>query len=515
MATKISCAVCASNEERMAQSPSRQLVDKLWAFCAVLRDDGVHVVEYTDQLTYLLFLKMAHERETRKINPEKGIVPEDCSWQRLLDADGSQLEETYNYILSTLGKQKGVLGTIFRGAQSRFKDPAKLKQLIVDLIEKHNWSATGIDIKGDAYESLLQKGAEDMKSGAGQYFTPRALIAAMVDVMQVTAKDTLHDPAVGSGGFLLSAFEHAAPTAASPKETEHLQSTFASGTELGDGPARLASMNMILHGMVKPGADSPIYVGDSLTADTGKRYSVVLANPPFGTKASNTYVTEDGKVGKNNLAILRSDFWATTSNKQLNFVQHIKTILDVNGRAAVVLPDNVLFEGGAGETIRQRLLKEFDVHTLLRLPTGIFYAGGVKANVLFFEKKPASETPWTKEMWVYDLRTNMHFTQKTRSLKRADLEGFVQSYCAGHRQDRTQSERFRKFAYEELIARDKTNLDILWLRDDSVVDAADLPAPEVIAEEILEALKSAEEQITALLEHISTDLGSDSEEASD
>ncbi len=484
----------------MATSPSKPLVDKLWAFCKVLRNDGVHVVEYTDQLTYLLFLKMAHERETRKINPEKGIVPEDCSWQRLLDADGSELEETYNRILSTLGKQKGVLGTIFRGAQSRFKDPAKLKQLIVDLIDKQNWSATGTDIKGDAYESLLQKGAEDMKSGAGQYFTPRALIAAMVDVMQVTAKDTLHDPAVGSGGFLLSAFEHAAQTANSPQETEHLQTGFASGTELGDGPARLASMNMILHGMVKPGADSPIYVGDSLTADNGKRYSLVLANPPFGTASSNIFVTDEGKLGKSELAILRSDFWVTTSNKQLNFVQHIKTILDVNGRAAIVLPDNVLFEGGAGETIRQRLLKEFDVHTLLRLPTGIFYAGGVKANVLFFEKKPASETPWTKEMWVYDFRSNMHFTQKTKSLKRADLEEFVRSYCAGHRQDRVESERFKKFTYEELIAREKTNLDILWLKDDSKVDAADLPEPEVIAEEILESLQSAVVEIQAVLE---------------
>jgi type I restriction enzyme M protein len=484
----------------MAVSPSRQLVDKLWAFCAVLRDDGVHVVEYTDQLTYLLFLKMAHERETRKINPEKGIVPEDCSWQRLLDADGSELEDTYNHILQTLAKQKGVLGTIFRGAQSRFKDPAKLKQLIVDLIDKQNWSATGTDIKGDAYESLLQKGAEDMKSGAGQYFTPRALIAAMVDVMQITAKDTVNDPAVGSGGFLLSAFEHAAPTANSPQETEHLQTAFATGTELGDGPARLAAMNMILHGMVKPGADSPIYVGDSLTADPGKRYSVVLANPPFGTRASNTFVTEDGGVARNNLAILRSDFWVTTSNKQLNFVQHIKTIMNVNGRAAVVLPDNVLFEGGAGEEIRQRLLKEFDVHTLLRLPTGIFYAGGVKANVLFFNKKPASETPWTKELWVYDFRTNKHFTQKTKSLKRAHLEEFVQAFAAEHPAGRVETDRFKKFTYDELVTRDKTNLDILWLKDDSIIDAADLPEPKVIAEEILESLQAAVNEIQEVLD---------------
>lgn len=500
MAEITTCAVCAANEYRLAQSPSRQLVDKLWAFCKVLRNDGVHVVEYTDQLTYLLFLKMAHERETRKINPEKGIIPDDCSWQRLLDADGSQLEETYNYILSKLAKQKGVLGTIFRGAQSRFKDPAKLKQLIVDLIDKQNWSATGTDIKGDAYESLLQKGAEDMKSGAGQYFTPRALIAAIVDVMLITAKDTIHDPAVGSGGFLLSAFEHAAQTANSPQETQHLQTSFASGTELGDGPARLASMNMILHGMVKPGAESPIYIGDSLTADQGHRYSIVLANPPFGTASSNVFVTDEGKLGKNELAILRPDFWVTTSNKQLNFIQHIKTILDVNGRAAVVLPDNVLFEGGAGETIRQRLLKEFDLHTLLRLPSGIFYAGGVKANVLFFEKKPASEKPWTKELWVFDFRTNKHFTQKTKTMKRADLEEFVQAFCAGHRADRQETDRFKKFTYDELISRDKTNLDIIWLKDESIVDAGDLPSPEVIAEEILESLQSAVEEIQSVLD---------------
>jgi type I restriction enzyme M protein len=257
--------------------------------------------------------------------------------------------------------------------------------------------------------------------------------------------------------------------------------------------------------MVKPGAESPIYVGDSLTADNGKRYSLVLANPPFGTASSNIFVTDEGKLGKSELAILRPDFWVTTSNKQLNFVQHIKTILDVNGRAAVVLPDNVLFEGGAGETIRQRLLKEFDVHTLLRLPTGIFYAGGVKANVLFFEKKPASETPWTKEMWVYDFRTNMHFTQKTKSLKRADLEEFVQAYCAGHRQDRVESERFKRFSYAELVARDKTNLDIIWLKDDSIVDAADLPAPEVIAEEILESLQSAVQEMQAVLDALNAD----------
>jgi type I restriction enzyme M protein len=504
----LSCAVCQRDEEHAANGSARQLVDKLWAFCNVLRDDGVGTLQYTDQLTYLLFLKMAHERESNPLVPES-IVPEDCSWQRLLDADGAELESTYVEILDKLSKQPGMLGTIYRKAQNNIQDPAKLKRLIVELIDKQNWSGTGVDIKGDAYEALLAKGAEDMKSGAGQYFTPRSLIAAMVDVMQVTADDTVADPACGSGGFLLSAYEHAAAgDNLTPKQREHLQTKFASGTELSDGPARLASMNMILHGMGAANGASPIEVRDALTSDPGKRYSVVLANPPFGTKSSNTFVGADGKVSRDELSITRDDFWVTTSNKQLNFVQHIKTILDIHGRAAVVLPDNVLFEGGAGETVRDRLMKEFDVHTLLRLPTGIFYAGGVKANVLFFDKKPAGDSPWTKELWVYDLRTNMHFTQKTKQMRRGDLEDFVLSYKAGSRNQRVESERFKKFTYDELIARDKKNLDIVWLKDDSIVDAADLPAPEVIAREIMENLEAALSEIAAVVEALEGGKGS-------
>jgi type I restriction enzyme M protein len=255
----------------------------------------------------------------------------------------------------------------------------------------------------------------------------------------------------------------------------------------------------LLHGMGSAKGASPIEVKDALTADPGKRYSVILANPPFGTKASNTFVGADGKVSKSDLEIVRDDFWVTTSNKQLNFVQHIKTIMDIHGRAAVVLPDNVLFEGGAGETVRKRLLKEFNVHTLLRLPTGIFYAGGVKANVLFFDKKPASDTPWTKELWVYDFRTNKHFTQKTKAMTRADLEEFVQAYRPGEINKRVESERFKKFTYDELLERDKTNLDIIWLKDDSIINPDDLPAPEVIAEEILENLEAAMVEIKGLL----------------
>ncbi len=481
-------------------SDSSVLVNKLWSFCNVLRDDGVGTLDYTEQLTYLLFLKMAHERETRALNPEK-IVPKECSWQLLLDAEGQQLEKTYKVILETLAKQSGTLGVIFRKAQNKIQDPAKLKRLIVDLIDKENWSATGVDIKGDAYEGLLAKGAEDVKSGAGQYFTPRALIGAMVDVIQPTAKDKVHDPACGTGGFLLAAYEYAASQKnLSPTDRRHLRDGFVSGIELVDSTARLAAMNMLLHGMGTPNGASSIEVRDGLTADPGKRYSVVLANPPFGTKSSVTMVGADGRVSKGDLEIVRDDFWVTTSNKQLNFVQHIKTIMDINGRAAVVLPDNVLFEGGAGETVRRRLLTEFDVHTLLRLPTGIFYAGGVKANVLFFDKRPAGEKPWTTKLWVYDFRTNQHFTQKTMPMKRGNLDDFVECYRPGNRSERMESERFKSFTYEELMSRDKVNLDLVWLKDDSLEDAANLPAPEVIAREIMENLESALTEFSAIVD---------------
>jgi type I restriction enzyme M protein len=474
-------------------SDTRRLVDKLWSFCNVLRDDGVSTIEYTEQLTYLLFLKMAHERAIRTIKPER-IVPESCSWQRLLDADGDALELTYKHMLEELARQQGTLGVIFRKAQNRIQDPAKLKRLIVDLIGQENWSATGTDIKGDAYEELLAKGAEDIKSGAGQYFTPRALIDAMVDCVRPEPSDTVVDPACGTGGFLLTAHTYASRDAEhlDPKAREHLRDAFISGTELVDGTARLAAMNLLLHGIGRPDGDSLVSVGDALSSDPSRRWSVVLANPPFGRKSSVTMIGADGRESRDDLEIVRDDFWVTTSNKQLNFVQHIKTILDINGRAAVVLPDNVLFEGGAGETIRRRLLQEFDVHTLLRLPTGIFYAGGVKANVLFFDKRPASERPWTERLWVYDFRTNQHFTLKQNQLRREHLQDFVDCYLPGKaRSERVESDRFRPFTYDDLVTRDKANLDLVWLKDDSLEDLDNLPAPEVIAREIVEDLTAA------------------------
>ncbi|WP_279071748.1 class I SAM-dependent DNA methyltransferase [Microbacterium lacticum] len=472
---------------------SRRLVDKLDSFRNLLRDDGVGVLDYIEQLTYLLFLKMAHERATRKLKPQQ-IVPQEYSWQRLLDAEGVALEVEYTRILVGLAQQPGTLGVIFRKAQNRIQDPAKLKRLIVDLIDKEQWSASGTDLKGDAYEQLLAKGASDKGSGAGQYFTPRDLIQAIVDVIQPSADDSVIDPACGTGGFLLVAHDYASSHAErlTPLQRDRLRDDFAHGTELVDGTARLAAMNLLLHGIGTPDGDSLIDVRDALIADPGERYSVVLSNPPFGRKSSMTMVGADGRESKEDTEIERADFVTTTSNKQLNFLQHIMTILDINGRAAVVLPDNVLFEGGAGEMLRRKLLNDFDLHTILRLPTGIFYAQGVKANVLFFDKKPASETPWTRKLWVYDLRTNQHFTLKQNPLRRAHLNEFVESYLAGASRDaRTESERWKSFEYDELIARDKVNLDITWLRDDSLDDLDSLPAPDVIAREIVEDLTAA------------------------
>jgi type I restriction enzyme M protein len=404
-----------------------------------------------------------------------------------------------------------VIGTIFRKAQNRIQDPAKLRRLVVDLIDKENWSQAGTDIKGDAYEELLSKGASDKGSGAGQYFTPRALIQAIVDVVRPTVHDTVVDPACGTGGFLLVAHEYAAEGAASmtPTERDHLRDGLVRGFELVDGTARLAAMNLLLHAMGTPNGDSLIEVKDSLIADPGERWSVVLSNPPFGRKSSLTMVGADGREVREDLEIERQDFVATTSNKQLNFVQHIMTILDTNGRAAVVLPDNVLFEGGAGETIRRKLLADFDLHTMLRLPTGIFYAQGVKANVLFFDKKVARPgQPWTEKLWVYDLRTNKHFTLKQNPLRRADLDDFVAVYQPdAPRAERQEGERWKAFTYGEIVARDKANLDISWLKDESLEDLDNLPAPEVIAREIVEDLTAALAEFEAVASALEANAG--------
>ena len=474
----------------------QQIVSKIWSYCQVLRDTGVGTLDYVEQITFLLFLKMADEQFQLT---GRRVAPEGHDWPSLLALDGDELETHYRNVLEHLGKQAGALGAVFQKATNRVNQPAVLRKLIADLIDTENWSAMDADVKGNLYEGLLAKGITDGGSKAGQYFTPRPLIKAIVDVMNPTIADTICDPACGTGGFLLTAHDHIVRNnpILDPDQIKHLREEAIRGTDIGDLVYRLCVMNMLLHGIGTPTSPPPISRDDALAAHPGRNYSMVLANPPFGKKSSVKFVDDEGDAENEDLTVYRDDFWTTTTNKQLNFIQHIKTILAINGRAAVVLPDNVLFEGGAGETIRRNLLKECDIHTILRLPTGIFYAQGVKANVVFFDRKPASETPWTRDVWVYDLRTNKHFTLVRNPLTRADLDDFVACYAAGDRSKRVETERFKKFSYEQIVALDKLNLDITWLKDDSETDLASLPDPDTLIAEIVEELTAAARELAA------------------
>ncbi|MBI3697038.1 MAG: SAM-dependent DNA methyltransferase [Acidobacteria bacterium] len=477
-------------------SHSQQIVSKLWNYCNILRDDGLSYGDYVEQLTYLLFLKMARE-QTQPPFRRPSIIPAGYDWPSLLAKEGDELEIHYRHILETLGKQTGMLGVIFRKAQNKIQDPAKLRRLIADLIDREQWMSLDADVKGDAYEGLLEKNAEDVKTGAGQYFTPRALIRALVDVMHPAPGQTIFDPACGTGGFLLISHEYiSAHYDLDKDQKKHLRFQALQGVEIVDNTARLCAMNLYLHGI--GGDQCPVQVADSLNQKPSDTYDIVMTNPPFGKKSSITVINDEGEQAKESLVVVREDFWASTSNKQLNFLQHVKSLLKMNGRAAIVVPDNVLFEGGAGETIRRKLLHECDVHTLLRLPTGVFYAQGVKANVLFFDRKPGAETPWTRTLWIYDLRTNQHFTLKTNPLKRSDLDDFVACYNPENRHDRKPADRFRTFDYEELLKRDKLSLDIFWLKDESLEDSAGLPDPDVIAAEIAEDLQAALDQFSQI-----------------
>lgn len=478
---------------------SHSIVQRLWNYCHVLRDDGVGYGDYVEQLTYLLFLKMADE-QMQLPSSRRSHIPRGFGWQTLLTKDGDELEVHYRHTLEALGREKGMLGVIFRKSQNKIQDPAKLRRLIV-LINDETWIGLDVDVKGEIYEGLLQKNAEDVKRGAGQYFTPRPLIRAIVEVMRPEPGTTICDPACGTGGFFLIAHRFISENYPLDKEQKRFlkQHTFR-GKDIVDNVVRLCVMNLYLHGI--GGEVVPIDVGDSLISDPGNRFDMVLTNPPFGKKSSITIVNSEGRGGRESLPYERPDFWVTTSNKQLNFLQHVKTLLRINGKAAIVVPDNVLFEGGAGETLRRKLLHECDVHTLLRLPTGVFYAQGVKANVLFFDRKPAREKPWTKTLWVYDLRTNKHFTLKKNPLRYEDLLDFVQCYNPENRFERKETERFKSFSYEDLMQREKVSLDISWLKDESLEDSENLPDPDTLAWEIAENLESALEQFRSIHEDL-------------
>ncbi len=491
------------------ETTTNSLVSKVWSFCNTLRDDGVSYGDYLEQLTYLLFLKMADEYSKPPHNRTISI-PAEFNWESLTTRRGAELETHYTTLLRELSQQKGILGQIFTKSQNKIQDPAKLYKLI-DLIGKEQWSVIGADVKGEIYEGLLEKNAEDTKSGAGQYFTPRALIRAMVECIRPEAMKTIADPACGTGGFFLGAYDFLIAHHKLDKEQKQFlkYQTFY-GNEIVAGTRRMALMNLFLHNIGDIDSENFISPADALIADDGKRFDYVLANPPFGKKSSQTFTNEAGEQEKEDLTYNRQDFWATTSNKQLNFVQHIRTMLKTMGQAAVVVPDNVLFEGGAGETVRKRLLETTDLHTILRLPTGIFYAHGVKANVIFFDNKPAAKEPWTKEIWYYDYRTNVHHTLKKNPLRISDLRDFIECYNPANRHKRQATfhpetnpdGRWRKFTYEEISSRDKTSLDISWLKDQSLADLDNLPNPDVLAEEIIENLEAGLASFKAILTEI-------------
>jgi len=480
------------------------IVSRVWSFSHVLRDDGVPYGDYLEQLTYLIFLKMSHEYSKPPYNRDLKI-PEKYNWLTLIDKKGAELETHYINLLNELGKEPGLFGRIFIKAQNKIQNPAYLYR-IIQMINSENWAMLHVDVKGTIYEGLLEKNAEDTKSGAGQYFTPRPLIRAMVECISPEPNKTIADPACGTGGFFLASYDFISNPQnyrLNQTQKEFLKFKTFRGWELVPNTYRLCLMNLFLHNIGEMNEEPPITRNDALIADPGERFDYVLTNPPFGKKGSITFTNDEGKQEKEDLVYNRQDFWTTTSNKQLNFVQHIRTLLKSDGKAAVVVPDNVLFEGGAGETVRKKMLEITDLHTILRLPTGIFYKPGVKANVIFFDNHPASKNPWTKEIWIYDFRTNIHFTLKKNKMQFKDLKDFIDCYHPENRHERQETERFKKFTYDEIISRDKTSLDIFWLKDKSLTDLDNLPDPDVLVEDIIENLESSLESLREISNNLS------------
>jgi type I restriction enzyme M protein len=434
----------------------QSLTKKVWQLAGVIAAAGVGFTDYITQLTYLLFLKMDDEQACLG---EPSAIPGGYAWADLIELDGLELVKQYENTLAELSKKDDLIGSIFTKAQNKIQQPVLLKRVIT-LIGEENWLSMDGDIKGSIYESILEKNGQDKKSGAGQYFTPRALINAMVDVIRPKITETLCDPACGTGGFLLAAFDYMKRQSNDRDKLRFLRNEALSGNDITPLVVTLASMNLYLHGVGT--RFSPIRCRDSLEKTPEKPVDVVLANPPFGTRPA----------GSTDISAMRDDLYVSTSNNQLNFLQHIMLMLKDGGRAAVVLPDNVLFEGGAGETIRKRLLSDFNLHTILRLPTGIFYANGVKANVLFFDKGGS-----TQEIRYYDYRTDIKHTLATNPIQRHHLDDFVA--CYNNRKDDF-NPRWKRYSADEILKRDKTSLDITWLK--ATDDTPDHSLPEILAQ---------------------------------
>ena len=426
------------------------LTKKVWTLATTLAGQGIGFTDYITQLTYLLFLKM--DEENVETFGEKSAIPEGYRWNDIIALEGLDLTKQYEDTLKKLSEEENLIGTIFTKAQNKIDKPVYLKK-VISLINENQWLLMDGDVKGAIYESILEKNGQDKKSGAGQYFTPRSLIQTMVDVTRPKITETVCDPACGTGGFLLAAYDYMKEQSQDKDKRSFLKDKALHGFDNTALVVTLASMNLYLHGV---GTDrSPVVCQDSLEKAPDTLVDVILANPPFGTRPA-------GSVDIN-----RSDFYVETKNNQLNFLQHIMVMLKNGGRAAVVLPDNVLFEGNAGEIIRKELLKNFNLHTILRLPTGIFYAQGVKANVLFFSKG----TP-TQDVWFFDYRTDIKHTLATNPMQRQHLDEFVECYQADNRANRKETYdaetnpngRWRKYSINEILERDKTSLDISWIK---------------------------------------------------
>ncbi|MFB8205533.1 class I SAM-dependent DNA methyltransferase [Kitasatospora purpeofusca] len=519
---------------------ARQLVDRLWSYCNVLRDDGVSSQDYLEQLSFLLFLKMAAEQEglnEKKTNSadHKHILPvvgewKGRGWNELLDLEGDPLEEAYTKLLADLGRRSAdgdhtTLSLIFNRARNRIENPANLRRLIVDLINEEEWLSARSDIKGAAYEALIARSAGDTRGGAGQYFTPRVLIESIVRCMRPTPYDTVIDPACGTGGFLLAAYEYIAreyeQDDLSDQDWEELRTQRIRGTEIVPTTARIAAMNLLLHDIGEATGEPVIEVADALAKQPARHASVVLANPPFGRKSSVTVSGRDDEDdASGDATYYRPDFWLgdlTTTNKQLNFLQHIGTLMTDKGRAAVIVPDGVLDEGGknsAGALIRRELLTNYNLHTVLRLPDGIFHAGSILANVLFFdatsERRDGGDPPKTRKLWVYDLRTGGRFTLKQRPLRAEHLADFEKLAFSEDDPDhikRTKSERFFSFDVEKLLADESVDLNV-GLIDSSVSENEQAVPIEELTAGVAQKLKGALSDIEAFAGGLGVELSS-------
>jgi len=464
-------------------STEQSLTKKVWAMATALAGAGIGFTDYITQLTYLLFLKM--DAESEEIFSEESAIPSGYQWKDLIDLDGFELVNQYEKTLKQLSAQDNLIGTIYTKAQNKIDKPVYLKKVIT-MINEEQWLVMDGDVKGAIYESILEKNGQDKKSGAGQYFTPRPLIKAIVDCIRPQIGETVCDPACGTGGFLLAAYDYMKEQSFNIAKINFLNNEALHGVDNTPLVVTLASMNLYLHGI---GTDrSPVVCEDSLEKEPSTMVDVILANPPFGTRPA-------GSVDIN-----RQDFYVETKNNQLNFLQHMMLMLKTGGRAAVVLPDNVLFEGGAGETIRKRLLTDFNLHTILRLPTGIFYAQGVKANVLFFTKGQP-----TKEVWFYDYRTDIKHTLATNKLERHHLDDFVS--CYNNRVETFDAEnnpqgRWRKYPIDDILARDKTSLDITWIKQGGETDNRSLSELMADIKEKSQTISSAVAKLEKLLANI-------------